>query len=72
MCVCIEKIAILMLVSGETRGFVLQPQSVYVCKYMFAVYVPCERWDERDEEKVRADPAVIDCWTWLYSKSLPL
>lgn len=39
-----------------------------VCVY--SIYV-CEG-DEGDEEKEQVDPVVIDCWTWLYSKSLSL
>lgn len=43
--------------------------SAYVWIYIrVSMYPVCVR----DEEKEQADPVVIDCWTWLHSKSLSL
>lgn len=69
---------------GRQRGFVLA--MVYViplCVCARMCVCPCvwvwerERdrgrgWGSKDEEEEQADLAVIECWTWLYSKSLSL
>lgn len=72
MCTCAEMITVVIVVGiwGDKRLCVshgLCDATVFVCVY--CIYV-CGR--ERDEEKEQADPVVIDCWTWLYSKSLSL
>lgn len=79
--VCRLSQLLLLLVSWETRGFELAmvymiPLCVNNVYTFFSVYVRlcvCVRTrDRKDEEKEQPDPVFIDCWTWLYSKSMSL
>lgn len=70
---CAEMITVVIVVGiwGDKRLCV--SLGLY-CATVFVVLLQyrCVCGRERAGEKERADPVVIDCWTWLYSKSLSL
>ena len=61
---------VIVVVIWGVRGFVFAV--VHVTRVFRAVFVCVRERMRSDEEKEQVDPVVIDCWTWLYSKSLPL